>query len=93
MRGSIAARRFVKPSDAVRDVIATIDSRELEIVLFVDEGSRLPGTVSDADARRALPRGVTLDAGPARYRSPHVASDRTPRCCVLMKPSTRYRER
>lgn len=52
---------LVKPTDSIRDVIATIDRNEMQIALVTDAGGVLLGTVTDGDIRRGLLRGVTLD--------------------------------
>jgi dTDP-glucose pyrophosphorylase/predicted transcriptional regulator len=45
-----------------RDAIAAIDKGENQIALIVDDESRLQGTVTDGDIRRAILRGVELSA-------------------------------
>jgi dTDP-glucose pyrophosphorylase/predicted transcriptional regulator len=53
---------FIRPGATVRDVITCIDAGAIEIALALDADGRLVGTVSDGDVRRALMRGVGLDA-------------------------------
>lgn len=53
---------LVEPGATIRDAIAAIDAGGIEIALLVDDQRKLLGTVSDGDVRRALLRGVTLDA-------------------------------
>jgi dTDP-glucose pyrophosphorylase len=52
----------VAPGASVRETMAVIDRARLGIALVVDDGDRLLGTVTDGDVRRAILRGVGLDA-------------------------------
>lgn len=47
---------------SLREAIGRIDAGSVQIALIVDGTGRLLGTVTDGDVRRALLRGVTLDA-------------------------------
>ncbi|MCA9837578.1 MAG: nucleotidyltransferase family protein [Trueperaceae bacterium] len=53
---------FVSPQSSLRDVLMTIDRAELQIALVVDEKMRLLGLITDGDVRRALLKGMTLEA-------------------------------
>jgi len=53
---------LVNPEATIRQTIASIDSSALQIALVVDEGRRLLGTVTDGDIRRAILKGVSLEA-------------------------------
>jgi dTDP-glucose pyrophosphorylase len=46
----------------VRETIATIDANRGQLVLVVNQDDHLLGVVTDGDIRRAILRGVTLDA-------------------------------
>jgi dTDP-glucose pyrophosphorylase/CBS domain-containing protein len=56
----------VAPTALMRDVIACIDRNSVGIALVVDQQTRLIGTVTDGDVRRALLAGQQLDATTAR---------------------------
>ena len=60
---------------SVREAIRVIDSGGLQLCLVVDADGKLLGTVSDGDMRRAILRGVSLDApaGEIMNRQPTVA--------------------
>ena len=53
---------LVLPNSSIRNVIETIDASTLQIALVVDDKSRLIGTVTDGDVRRAILRGASLEA-------------------------------
>lgn len=56
-------RRAVLPLSAtVREAIANLNETGLRIVLVVDEGGVLKGTITDGDVRRGLLRGMELDS-------------------------------
>lgn len=63
---SEATDLFVTRSTLMRDVIARIDRNQSGIALVVDDASRLIGTVTDGDIRRALLAGLQLDAAIAQ---------------------------
>jgi dTDP-glucose pyrophosphorylase len=69
-------RTFVRHDCTLRDVLATIDSAELQIALVVDERSRLCGVITDGDVRRALLRGLDLTtlAAEVMTRTPLTAT-------------------
>ena len=52
----------VLESDRLRDVLQVIDRAGMQMALVVDPAGRLVGTASDGDIRRALIKGVELDA-------------------------------
>lgn len=52
----------VAPEASVKHTMAVIDQARLGIALVVDADDRLLGTVTDGDVRRAILRGVGLDA-------------------------------
>jgi dTDP-glucose pyrophosphorylase len=69
-------RVLVGPETTLRDAMRTIDQAGSQMVLVVDRGRVLLGTLSDGDARRALLRGLGL-ADPvtlAMHREPTVAA-------------------
>ena len=47
---------------AIADAIKNLNASGLQIVLVADGGGRLLGTITDGDVRRALLRGLTLEA-------------------------------
>ncbi len=49
------------PDASLRDAIENLDRSGQQIVLVVDAGQKLLGTVTDGDIRRGLLRGLTLD--------------------------------
>ena len=71
---------------SIRQAIVRIDLNRRGIVLVVDEGRRLIGTVTDGDVRRAMLDNVSLDAPVAdlltrkkgAYRQPATAPVGTP---------------
>ena len=54
------SRLTVSPGDSIHDAIARIDRNSAGIVLVLDAGGRLAGTVTDGDIRRALLAGADL---------------------------------
>jgi dTDP-glucose pyrophosphorylase len=75
-RPSHAAKEWratlVKEGVSIRDAIRAIDESALQIALVVDAEDRLIGTVTDGDVRRALLRGIGLEApvGEVMNRNP-----------------------
>lgn len=69
----------------VRDAIECLNRSALQIVLLVDENERLLGTITDGDIRRALLRGVNLEAGlvTIAQRQPFVVPDHLMRDAVI----------
>jgi dTDP-glucose pyrophosphorylase len=61
----------------LREAIAAIDNAGYQIALVVDAARRLVGTVSDGDVRRAILRGVGLEAavGGIMRRDPIAATE------------------
>lgn len=52
---------LISDSSTLREAIARIDASALQIAMVVDGSSRLLGTLTDGDVRRALLRGASLD--------------------------------
>ena len=69
----------------LRDALQTVDRAGSQIALVVDPERRLLGTLSDGDARRALLRGLSLDAhvALAMYKQPTVARVNEDRNAIL----------
>lgn len=61
----------------LEEVIKNLDQTGLQIVLVLNEDSRLIGTITDGDVRRALLRGVTLGglASEVMNSSPHYIKE------------------
>jgi len=55
-------KTILSANATVREVIACMNVSSLRIVLIVNEGNELDGTVSDGDIRRGLLKGLTLDS-------------------------------
>ena len=51
---------LITPETSLREALERIDKAGCQIVLVVDAGGRLIGTLSDGDARRSLLKGLTL---------------------------------
>lgn len=68
---------LVNPSAVLREALKTINAVGCQMVLVVDSKQRLLGTLSDGDIRRALLRGVTLEApvSEAMNTTPTVVND------------------
>jgi dTDP-glucose pyrophosphorylase len=60
----------ISPAATIGEAIRTIDESSIQIVLVVD-GSRLCGTLTDGDARRAMLRGLTLNDLVSRAMNPN----------------------
>lgn len=54
---------LLSPISTLRQALEIIDSGAMKIALVVDENQKLLGTLSDGDIRRAILKGVSLDAG------------------------------
>jgi len=69
---------LVAPTDNILKAIKVIDDAALQIALVVDTQSRLLGTVTDGDVRRAILRGVPMDAPVAEIMNgkPRLATTR-----------------
>lgn len=66
---------LVSPETPILKAIRIIDDSSMQIVLVVEEGNRLAGTVTDGDIRRGILKGISL-ANPVREvmnREPTVA--------------------
>jgi dTDP-glucose pyrophosphorylase len=79
---------LIRPDAPLRETIARIDAGVLQIALVVDGEGRLVGTVTDGDVRRAMLRGLTLEAKAAEVMNPrptvarHRESDDTVRALM-----------
>jgi dTDP-glucose pyrophosphorylase len=72
---------LVVPSASLRESIARIDASSVQIALVVDDGGKLLGTLTDGDVRRALLRGIDLDAPVSKVMnvqptSAHISQER-----------------
>jgi dTDP-glucose pyrophosphorylase len=78
-------RLAVAPTASIREVIAAIDSGGARIVLVVEAGGKLVGTITDGDVRRGLLRGVGIDmpASEIMQRQFKSVSERDDRDSVL----------
>lgn len=88
-------RLVVPPEASLRQAIERIDAGGMQIALVVDARQRLLGTISDGDVRRAILRGVSLDA-PARdvmNTAPTVASPGEDRELLLAMMNSRQLHR
>ncbi|MDH3346912.1 MAG: nucleotidyltransferase family protein [Desulfobulbaceae bacterium] len=52
---------LISPATPIIDTMRLIDEVAMQIVLVVDEGNRLMGTVTDGDIRRAILKGNSLE--------------------------------
>jgi dTDP-glucose pyrophosphorylase len=68
---------LISPSLVLREALKTINDVGCQMVLVVDREQRLLGTLSDGDVRRALLRGMTLEApvSEAMHTTPTVVND------------------
>ena len=68
-------RTLVGPDTSLRDAMTAIDRASSQMALVVDARRRLLGTLSDGDTRRALLKGLSLDApvSAAMHQHPTVA--------------------
>ena len=60
----------ISPMATIGEAIRTIDESSLQIALVVD-GSRLCGSLTDGDVRRAMLKGLTLDEPVSRAMNPN----------------------
>lgn len=65
---------LVAPDAPLREVIRVIETGVLEIALVTDDRGRLLGTISDGDVRRALLRGLDMDATASAVMNPEFTS-------------------
>lgn len=54
-------RIFIKAGDSIKTAMEVIDKGARGIVLILDDGQRLMGTVTDGDIRRAILKGISLE--------------------------------
>ncbi len=85
---------LVGPDTPILQTLGIIDKANTQIVMVVDDGRRLQGTVTDGDIRRGILRGVPLDSpvSGVMNRSPHTARASEDRA-VLMAMMRRDRLR
>ncbi len=78
---------LLDPAVSIRHTIETIDKSQLRIALFVDTERRLLGIATDGDIRRAVLRGVSLDAPSSEIMTtaPQVAEEGTPDDAILTR--------
>lgn len=70
-------KKVLVPSSAsIREAVKIIDETSMQIVLVVDEGERLLGTITDGDVRRGILKGVSLEDSVERImnREPTTAT-------------------
>ncbi len=65
---------LVQPSHSIRQTVEVIDRSALKVALVVDASSRLVGTVTDGDVRRALLKGLQLEEPVEQIMSLHPYS-------------------
>ena len=65
---------LVGPDTPILQAMQRIEMGSAQIVLVVDEDDRLIGAVTDGDARRAILRGVSLDAAVSTVMNPNPTS-------------------
>src|SRR5947209_15123267 len=58
----------------LREVLAVIDRGAMEIAIVVDAAQHLIGTVTDGDIRRAILRGLQLDASADQVMNRHFTA-------------------
>ncbi len=66
---------LTSPSTPLLDVMRTLDSSTLQIVLVVNENRQLLGTVTDGDIRRGILAGISVEAPVEKIMN------KTPRVC------------
>lgn len=78
-------RAILPPDSTIQDAISNLDDTALQIVLVVEKGGVLVGTITDGDIRRALLRGLELTSGidTVMQREPLVAPPHLSRDVVL----------
>lgn len=62
LQESVWRKVVMSPTRTVRDAIANLNETGLQIVLVLDPGDVLLGTLTDGDIRRGLLRGLQLDS-------------------------------
>ena len=83
---------LVSLQTSIKDVIRILDQSSKQIVLVVDDGQRLLGTVTDGDIRRGILKGVSLTDAVSQIMNPEptvarvdegrdsILAARQPRC-------------
>ncbi|MDA3003798.1 MAG: CBS domain-containing protein, partial [Actinomycetota bacterium] len=76
---------LVSSSTSLRQTIEAITKGNLQIALVVDANSKLLGTVTDGDVRKAILAGkdLTITAGEAMRDQPVTSAAKTPRNAIL----------
>lgn len=71
----------VQATITIREALGLIDKSSKQILLVIDTGGKLIGTVSDGDIRRGLLKGFNLDEGieSIYFRNPTVANINDPK--------------
>ena len=69
------AKFCVTENTTIREVIARADTSKIGIVLVVDDGHRLVGTVTDGDVRRAILANINLAESVQRLLARKVGSN------------------
>jgi dTDP-glucose pyrophosphorylase len=64
----------VRADASLLDAMRSLEASNVQIVLVVDRGGRLVGTVTDGDIRRAILQGSPLDAPVGRFANPRFVS-------------------
>ena len=67
---SLLEQSLIAPNMGMRDIIQHLDSNNTKIALVVDDHRVLLGTVTDGDVRRAILRGLPLDAPATKIMNP-----------------------
>ena len=84
----------VSPNNSIRDTLQIIDQSSLQIALVIDEQGRLLGTATDGDIRRAILKGISLDAAihHVMNASPTIAQahDSTEQVLALMQHTRKH---
>ncbi|WP_287497380.1 nucleotidyltransferase family protein [Pandoraea sp. CB10b_02] len=85
MESIVWRQALLKPESTIQDAIRNLDVTGLQIALIVDDNGVLLGTVTDGDVRRALLRGLDLNArvDAIMFASPLVVTPEMGRDTVL----------
>ncbi len=67
---SLLEQSLIAPNMGIRAVIQHLDSNDTKIALVVDDRRILLGTITDGDLRRAILRGLPLDAPATEVMNP-----------------------
>lgn len=82
---NIWKRAIMHPNASIRDAIRNLNEVAIQIVLVINEGGVLEGTLCDGDIRRSLLKGLDLDSpiSSAVFRSPLVVPSGMSRDLVM----------